>query len=571
MKKILRIQLNTKTYELAEVPDYCHNLGGRGLTSSIIAREVPANCDALGPENKLVFAAGLLAGTSVPNSGRLSVGAKSPLTGTIKESNAGGNAAVKLARLGIQAVVLEGIADELTEIKIAKNGVTFSSASGLTRDGNIACIAYCRQTYGDNVSVISIGAAGEMELTASGISVTSPDFLPRMAARGGLGAVMGSKNIKLLVIDDTDGVKVEIGDKQLLHESVKAFTKGMVSHPLIGGLKAFGTPILVNMINEMGAMSTKNYSQGQFEGAEKISGEHIAELMQERPNAVPSHRCTSGCVISCSQIFTDKEGNPIVSGLEYETLALLGANCLIDDIDVIATMNAECNDVGVDTMDVGGAVAMTMEAGLIPWGDAQEALALVREIAKGTENGKMIGNGCHYVGEKLGVARIPTVKRQCLSGYDPRVLKGTGVTYATSTMGADHTCGNALPSPANPDYNPSAATGQAPVSQFLQYYFAAIDSLGMCLFAVIPPLDMPELQKNLIDCVGAVINESLGEDYLMQLGESIVKIEREFNKNAGIDRSKDRLPAFFSEEPLSPSGQTFDVADEELDTVHISF
>lgn len=568
MKKLLRIDLHNKTYEIAEMPEYYQNLGGRGLTSTLIAREVPPTCDALGPENKLIIAAGLLAGTTVPNSGRLSIGAKSPLTGTIKESNAGGAAARKLARLGIQAVVLEGRADELTAMKIDTDGVTFAPAMELAQRGNMACIAHCRQTYGDAMSVISIGPAGEMMLMASGISVTSPDFLPRMAARGGLGAVMGSKNVKVLVIDDTNGADVVPADKKLLLTSVAAFTKGIASHPLVGGLKAFGTPLLVNMINEMGAISTKNYSRGQFAGAEKISGENIARLMKVRPNARASHRCTSGCIIGCSQVFTDDQGNPIVSGLEYETLALMGANCLIDDIDVIATMNAVCNDAGVDTMEVGGAIAMTMEAGIIPWGDGQKALALVREIAMGTENGRMIGHGCYFVGRKLGVARIPTVKRQCLAGYDPRVLKGTGVTYATSTMGADHTCGNALPSPANPAYNPSAAKGQAPVSRFLQHYFAAIDSLGMCLFAMLPPLDLPDLQKHLIDCVGAVIHQPLQEDYLMQLGASITKREREFNKAAGIDRSKDRLPAFFREESLLPGGQTFDVSHEEMDTVH---
>lgn len=571
MKKLLRIQLSEKTYEMAEMPDFYKNLGGRGITSTLIAREVPPLCDAFGPENKLVIAAGILAGTSVPNSGRLSIGAKSPLTGTIKESNAGGTAAQKLARLGIQAVVLEGCAEELTEIRIDKDGVTLSTAKDLAGWGNIACIAHCRQKYGDKVSVLSIGAAGEMLLTAAGISVTSPDYLPRMAARGGLGAVMGAKNVKVVVVDDKEGTNVEPADKKLLQTSVKAFAAGIAAHPLTGGLKAFGTPLLVNMINEIGAMSTKNYSQGQFAGAEKISGERMAELMKVRPNAKPSHRCTSGCIIGCSQVFTDDKGKPIVSGLEYETLALMGANCLIDDIDIIATMNALCNDVGVDTMEIGGAIAMTMEAGIIPWGDGPKALELVGEIAKGTEKGKMIGQGCHYVGKKLGVARIPTVKRQCLAGYDPRILKGTGVTYATSTMGADHTCGNALPSPANPAYNPSAGKGQAPVSQFLQYYFAAIDSLGMCLFAMLPPLDMPELQKHLIDCVGAVLDESLGEDYLLQLGRSITKIEREFNTAAGMDRSKDRLPPFFREEPLLPSGHTFDVSDEETDTVHLQW
>lgn len=568
MKKILRIQLNEGKYQVSAVPDIYLNLGGRGLTSHIIAQEVPPECDALGEENKFVIAGGILAGTAVPNSGRLSIGAKSPLTGTIKEANAGGSAAQKLARLGIQAVVLEGRADKLTTITIDKEGVTFITATELAMLGNTACIEHCRKTYGDNISVISIGPAGEMGLTASAISVTSPDFQPRMAARGGLGAVMGAKKVKALVIDDTDGATVEAKEKALFKASVKAFTQGITSHPLTEGLKAFGTPLLVNMINEMGAISTKNYSQGRFDGAEKISGENIADLMKTRPNAQASHRCMKGCVVSCSQVFTGEDGTPIVSGLEYETLALMGANCLIDDIDIIARMNAACNDAGVDTMDVGGAIAMAMEAGLIPWGDGAEALEMVKEIGMGTDTGKMIGNGCKFAGEKLGVDRIPAVKGQCLAGYDPRVLKGTGVTYATSTMGADHTCGNALPSPANPDYNPSAAEGQAPVSQFLQKYFAAIDTLGLCLFAALPPLDMPELQKHLIDCVGAVLDEFLGEEYLMHLGAMVLGEERKFNQAAGMGHAQDRLPGFFAQEPLSPSGQTFDVSKEEIDSVH---
>lgn len=220
-------------------------------------------------------------------------------------------------------------------------------------------------------------------------------------------------------------------------------------------------------------------------------------------------------------------------------------------------------------MEVGGAIAVAMEGGILEWSDGKAALALIREIAQGTERGKMIGNGCHYTGKKLGVSRIPTVKRQCLSGYDPRILKGTGVTYATSTMGADHTCGNALPNPTNPDYNPSSATGQAPVSQFLQYYFAAVDTLGMCLFAMLPPLDMPELQDAISVCAAAVQGSNLDDKYLMKLGEQVLRIEKQFNNKAGLDTMEDRLPSFFSKEPLVPSGEVFDVTEEELDSVHI--
>ncbi|MFW2366033.1 MAG: aldehyde ferredoxin oxidoreductase family protein [Desulforhopalus sp.] len=568
MAKILRVRLDTKTYEIAPMPDKYRNLGGRGLTSRIISQEVPPKCDPLGRENKLVFAPGILAGSVVPNSGRISVGAKSPLTSGIKEANAGGAAAHMLARLGLQAIVLEGCAEDWTALKVDKDGITFLPADHFKMKGIKSCTDSIRQNHGDSVSVIAIGQGGEMELKAAGIAITSPDHFPRMAARGGLGAVMGSKKVKLIVVDDSGCKPPEVKNNDLLKVSVNAFTKGITSHPLAGGLKRFGTPMLVGLLNELGGLSTKNFSQGTFAGAEKISGEYIDELLDSRPNSNNSHRCMTGCVISCSNVYTDSEGQVVVSGLEYETLALMGANCMIDDVDIIAAMNAVCNDYGLDTMDVGGAISVAMEAGILPWGDGQKALQLVLEIAEGTNNGRMIGNGCRHTGEQLGVARIPTVKGQCLSGYDPRVLKGTGVTYATSTMGADHTCGNALPSPANPDYDPSAAMGQAPVSQFLQYYFAAIDTLGLCLFAALPPLDMPELQKHLIDCVSVVLDESLEEQYLMRLGGMVNEEERKFNKAAGFGRLDDRLPAFFQTEALSPGGNRFDVADDELDTVH---
>ena len=483
MQQILRVRLDKQQYQIMPIPDAYLNLGGRGLTSRIISQEVPPECDPLAQENKLVIAAGILAGTTVPNSGRLSIGAKSPLTQTIKEANAGGAAAHKLGRLGIQAIILEGCSKSLVTLKLDKAGLSFVDADALKMKGNLECINTLHSTYGDGVSIISIGQAGEMQLKASAIAVTTPDFLPRIAGRGGLGAVMGAKGVKAIVIDDTGCPTKEIKNKALFKASVKAFAQGISAHPLAEGLKLFGTPLLVGMVNEMGAISTKNYTLGRFDQAHMISGEHIAELMKSRPNAHNTHRCMSGCVMNCSNVITDEQGRVVVSGMEYETLALMGANCLISDVDIIARMNGVCNDIGVDTMDVGGALAVAMEAGVLSWGDGPKALQMVKEIAKGTEAGKMIGHGCKFTGQALGVKRIPVVKGQCLSGYDPRVLKGTGVTYATSTMGADHTCGNALPSPANPSYNPSAATGQVPVSQFLQRYNAAIDTLGLCLFA----------------------------------------------------------------------------------------
>ncbi len=565
MARILRVNLSELKAKIEEMPKEYWGLGGRSLSSHIISKEVPALADPLGTENKLIFSPGILAGTPVPNSGRLSVGAKSPLTNTIKEANSGGAAAQKLAKLGLQAVVVEGRAKELTSLKIDKSGATFISAT-LHKDlGNYELIERLRKEFGDKIAIISIGPGGELKLKAASVVVTAPDFHIRVAARGGLGAVMGSKNLKAVIIDDTNSDKVEIRDRVKFREASTALSKGILSHPLIGVFKELGTACLVMMMNTYGCLATKNYSVGQFQGAEKIAGEHMAELMKKRPNGQYMHRCMEGCIINCSNVFTDENGEIIVSGLEFETIGLVGSNCMIDDIDIIAHINRVCNDVGVDTMDVGGAIAVAMEAGLLSWGDGTSALNLVKEIVKRGDKGLMIGNGCKFTGEKLGVKRIPHVKGQCLAAYDPRGLKGTAVTYATSTMGADHTCGNAIPTLA---YNPSAPTGQGPVSQFLQTYNAAIDSLGLCLFASLPLLDIPELQKNLISCISAKSGTALDENYLINLGVSVLKVERKFNDTVGFKKEDDRLPRFFLEERLAPSGNVFDVPVEEIDNIY---
>ena len=353
--KILRINLTERSSRLEELPADYRPLGGRAFVSRLIADEVPPHSDPLGPGNKLVFAAGLLAGTFVPNSGRLSVGAKSPLTGTIKESNSGGSAAQKMARLGLRAVVLEGAADDFVTVEIGPSGVNFVPALGLKGMGNYRLIDSLKAEYGKETCILSIGQAGERGLKASAISVTTPDFHIRVAARGGLGAVMGGKKVKAIVLSDQGVAPVAVPNREALGSAAREFSKGTLAHPLIGALKAFGTPVLVNMMNEMGTIVTKNFSRGKFEGAEKISGEYVAELVNTRPNGIAAHGCMRGCIIQCSNIFTDEAGEFIVSSIEYETLALMGSNCMIDDVEAIARMNRACNDVGVDTIDVGGA------------------------------------------------------------------------------------------------------------------------------------------------------------------------------------------------------------------------
>jgi aldehyde:ferredoxin oxidoreductase len=573
MAKILRINLTALNSKIEEVPEACRKFGGRGLTACILDREVSPTCDPLGVENKLVFAPGIMGGTVAPCSGRLSVGAKSPMTHGIKEANSGGAMAQKLARLGFKAVIFEGKAKEPTIVKIDKKGVSFSSAASLAGLGCYAIVDKLKSEYGDKVCIGCVGPAGDMKLLASSIIFTTPDFHIRVSARGGLGAVMGSKNLKSVVVDDTGSNLVEVKNPKKLKEYVSDMSKKTMSTHFQQGLRNLGTPQIVMITQTAGALPTKNFSMGQFDEAEKICGETMEELLKKRPNAKTVHACMNGCIISCSNVYTDEKGELITASIEYETLALVGANCLIGDLDMIARINRACNDAGVDTMDIGAAIAVAMESGLLPWGDAKKALKLVEEILTGTENGRMIGNGVKFTGEKLGVKRIPHVKGQGLSGYDPRILKGTGVTFATSPMGADHTAGIVLPGPHHPKYSPVEPTGQGQESRFMQQWMAAIDTLGFCM--MIGMTFMEERQNSgtdltVIGGVSAVTGEDLSNTYITDLGEAVLQIERKFNKAAGFTEKDDRLPKFFSEEKFGPAQFVFDVPEQELDSVHKS-
>lgn len=566
MSRILRVNLTTGESVWEMAPESYAGLGGRGLTSAILSKEVPPTADPLGPENVIVMAPGLLAATSLPNNGRLSIGGKSPLTGTIKEANSGGAAAQKFARLGLKAVVLTGASEKPVILSITHEGVSFHPADSLWGMGNFAAVELLEEKFPGS-AYITIGPAGEKQLKAAAVIVTSHDNHLRAAARGGLGAVLGSKNVKALAIDDRGGPGVELSEPERFNAATKALASGILQHPLVGGLRAFGTPLLVGLMNEMGGLATKNFSKGIFSGAGKIGGETLAKILGERKGAATAHNCMRGCIISCSQVYTAEDGEFLTSGLEFETIGLVGSNCEIDDLDAIARIDGICDDLGLDTIDVGGAIGVAMEAGRISWGDGARVREVLNSIRKDDPLGLLLGNGCAEAGRVLGVKRVPAVKGQALSAYDPRILKGTGVTYATSPMGADHTCGNALPSPANPGYNPSSSSGQGQMSEFLQCWFAAIDSLGLCLFASVPMLDIPDLQKLLVEAVSAKLGKDLPEGYLLELGRNVILTERGFNRLAGFGPQDDRLPEFFKKERLVPGGDVFDVPDGDLDSM----
>ncbi len=287
MSKILRLNMTTKTSQWQEVPPAYQALGGRALTSRIIRDEVPPTCHPLGAANKLVVAPGLLTGTNAANSGRISVGGKSPLTGGIKESNSGGILSQKLARLDVKAVVLEGQPEpgEFCIIKISRDNVEFLPAADYVGLGTYDTTARLWERFGEKTGVMVIGPAGEKRLTAASIQFADPAGRPaRAAGRGGLGALMGSKGVKAIVVDDrgTDP-KLPLTDAEKFKAASQKWAKMLTSHPISGqALPAYGTAVLINIVNEAGALPTQNFRRGRFEFAEEISGERMAELIKQR-------------------------------------------------------------------------------------------------------------------------------------------------------------------------------------------------------------------------------------------------------------------------------------------------
>lgn len=573
MGKILRVNMSELKISEGPVPQAYQGIGGRALTSTIVLAEVPPTCHPLGKDNKLVIAPGLLGGTAAPVSGRLSVGAKSPLTGTIKESNAGGTAAHLLARLGITALIVEGKPreDHLYQLVITPKGAELRPADALRGLGNYDTVARLVQELGEKVSCLTIGQAGEMRLAAASIAVTDRENRPtRHAGRGGLGAVMGSKGIKAIVVDAAGAGNVPVSDPELFREACRKFAKTLQEHPVTGGgLPTYGTNILASIINEAGGYPTRNFTEGQFEGTHKISGEAQLEIIQQR-GGVPKHACHVGCVIACSRIYLDKEGNYLTKGPEYETIWAHGAHCGIDDLDAIARMDRMEDDFGLDTIEIGVALGVAMEAGIKQFGDAAGAIALVEEIGQGTPLGRILGSGAAVTGRVFGVERVPVVKGQALPAYDPRAIKGIGVTYATSTMGADHTAGYSVAPNilrVGGEVNPLDPEGQVELSRNLQVATAAVDSTGLCLFVAFALLDNPEAFGALCQMLGAKEGTPLTPEDVGALGQRVLKVEREFNQKAGFTSLDDRLPAFFQEERLMPHNAVFDVPDAELDTL----
>ncbi|HSO27368.1 MAG TPA: aldehyde ferredoxin oxidoreductase C-terminal domain-containing protein [Anaerolineales bacterium] len=562
--KVWRVNLRDRTLSVESTPESWQPLGGRALLARILLDETPPECDPLGEHNKLVFAPGLLVGHMLSSCDRISIGAKSPLTGGIKEANAGGRTGLQLALLGIKALIIEGRPDPQNwmVLHLSADGARFEPAGDLVGKGVYDTAPPLLEKYGDKVAIALIGPGGERGLLSAGIQNADKEGTPsRIAARGGLGALMGSRRLKAIVIDGSGGEKPPIADPKAFSAARKAYNKALMGHPQTKVYADYGTIAVARMCQSFGVLPVRNFSEGTFEGLETISAEHMrATLLARGGDCDTSHACMVGCAIRSSNVYGDPDGKAIVSPLEYETIGLMGPNLGIDDLDMIARLNREVNDLGLDTIEIGCSLGIAADAGLMDWGDGERALELLHEIRQDTPLGRILGHGPALAGKVLGVERVPAVKNQAMSAYDPRSLKGTGVTYATSPQGADHTCGLTIRAPID-HLDPK---GQVALSRNSQIKNAGFDALGACMFTgfgfnadlqVIP------------DLLNARYGWNLTTSVLEDLGRESLRLELEYNRRAGFTRADDRLPEWMSREPLAPTNAVFDVDTDEMDHI----
>lgn len=561
MGALLRVDM-TKMEVRREPNQYEGPLQGRSLVGRIMQAEVNPECEPLGRNNKLVLTTGPFAAAGVPCAGRLSVGGKSPLTGGIKEANSGGVLATKLGRLGIDAVVIQGCPSSpgpyllyvsRTESKLVarpdfKGKRVYELASDLAEEF-------------PGTGLALIGPAGEALMTSAGIAVTDVDGVPgRYAARGGLGALMGSKRLKAIVVDDSEGKRAQAVNPQRLKAAIARLVTLIKETPQTAVVyHDYGTPAMVETMNGIGGLPTRNFSTGYFEQAHNISGEVLRERITAR-GGQPTHRCMPGCLIGCSNVFPLAGSDKTISPIEYETIGLLGSNCGIGDLDAIGRLNWLCNDLGIDTIEVGAAIGVAMEAGLARFGDSDSAARLIEEIGKQTLLGRVLGQGAVITGRILGVRNVPAVKGQAMAAYEPRGVKGLGVTYATSPMGADHTAGTT----ARMNLVHHKAEGQVEASRQAQITAAVYDSLGMCLF-------VGTAVKSEWTVLTELLNGMLGIEWtvddLRQAAKTVLRRELEFNRAAGLGKASDRLPEYFYSIENPRTGTVFDIPPEDLDRV----
>ena len=547
MRKYLNINLSDQSIETEELNGIDAVRVGRHFIAKTLLEKGAATADPLGPDNPLIFSAGPFAGSNFSNANRLSVGCKSPLTGGIKEANSGGTFAFALGQLEIAGFTLYGISDEWVVIHIPKEGaITFKDASPYLGKGNFEVARMLHEEYGEKVSLGICSPVGEYGGLMAGISFTDPEKRPtRIAARGGVGAVMGSKKVKAIIVERNK--MPEFSDRKKYMGSVKEYTKMLDVDPAIDNFRKLGTAMVGDFTNKIGGLPTRNFSAGTIveadEGPFKLGGQFIRKQNLERGGET-THACMPGCMIKCSNIYADKDGEEICSPLEYETLGLVGSNCGLTDPDDVARLNDVANDLGIDTIEMGATIGVLMDAGEGKFGDFEFMAQVLEDIRDGTEKGRLYAQGTARVGDHYNVARIPAIKKQGISAYDPREIEVTGISMMVTAQGADHTAGNI------PTFQCKDKTTEELVaaSVDIQEDCAAADSLGLCWFG----RSVTNVQQGFIaEALNNAHGTDLTEGFMKELGREALAMEWQFNKDAGFTEEDDELPQFFYDEILS--------------------
>jgi len=411
--------------------------------------------------------------------------------------------------------------------------------------------AKLHEVYGNKVSLAICGPVGEYQGLLAGISFSDTDNRPsRLAARGGVGAVMGAKKIKAVVIDKHKMPTMK--DRKKVMQAVKMYGKLLGESPAVQALEKLGTAMVSDLTNTLGALPTDNFSSGQStpqgSGPHKMGGDFIRELNLSR-GGEPSHACMPGCLIKCSNIYMNAEGKEVVSPLEYETIGLLGTNCGLRDPDQVALLNEIANDLGVDTIELGGMIGVLMEAGQAAFGDVDFMVGVLQDLRAGTARGRLLADGTARVGAHFEVKRVPVIKKQAISAYDPRIIEVTAISMMVTAQGADHTAGNA-PSFVSHDKSVREVAAE---SYRMQVNSALADSFGLCVFG----RSVTDVNRQMLaEAINDAFDAGIDAQWLIDIAREALRLETEFNKRAGFTEAEDELPGFFADEPLPPTNRT---------------
>ncbi len=563
-RKVLRVDLSNGTC-IAEALNMTwanEYLGQRGLATKYLSEEVDAQCEPLGPDNKLIMATGPLTGTMASTGGRYSVITKSPLTGVVACSNSGGFIGAEIKNAGWDMIIFEGKSTEPVYLYVENDQAELRSAADLWGKSVWETDEILHKKHQDPLLRIAcIGRSAE----AGCLYAAVVNDLHRAAGRSGVGTVMASKNLKAVAVRGTLGVG-NIADPNAFMDAVNDGKQVLAENAVTGqGLPTYGTQVLMNVINGMGALPTRNMREVQFEGAEKVSGEamHEPRASDGKPNLTTNAGCF-GCTIACGRISTIDQSHFSVQnkpeywgnsgGLEYEAAWALGPDTGVDDLDALTYVNFLCNEDGMDPISFGATVAAAMElfqAGAITkehtggidlaFGGAEALVQMAELTARGEGFGKDLGLGSKRLCEKYGMPDLSmTVKGQEFPAYDPRGIQGMGLAYATSNRGACHLRGYTVASevlgiPVKTD--PLATEGKAELVKAFQDATAAVDSAGLCVFTT-----FAWSMENIAPQVDAACEGDWSVDRMLEVGERIWNLERDFNMRAGMTADQDTLP-----------------------------